>query len=154
MLPLSPLTVYAFGATIGFLWLGTVPLTNGLIAQVFGTQYLSTLGGSAFLFHQVGSFLGVWLAGYLFDATGSYGLMWTLTIGMGVVAALLNLPIDERADQAAAAVAGGCLTGGSARKGAVYARLRQVRRACSSRLATRYNWPCAAPAPLLPAASP
>jgi predicted MFS family arabinose efflux permease len=95
-LPLSPLTIYAFGATIGFLWLGTVPLTNGLIAQVFGTQYLSTLGGSAFLFHQVGSFLGVWLAGYLFDATGSYGLMWTLTIAMGVVAAILNLPIDER----------------------------------------------------------
>jgi hypothetical protein len=59
-------------------------------------QYLSTLGGSAFLFHQVGSFLGVWLAGYLFDAAGSYGLMWVLTIGMGVVAALLNLPIDER----------------------------------------------------------
>jgi predicted MFS family arabinose efflux permease len=95
-LPLSPLTIYAFGATIGFLWLGTVPLTNGLIAQVFGTQYLSTLGGSAFLFHQVGSFLGVWLAGYLFDATGSYGLMWSLTIAMGVVAAILNLPIDER----------------------------------------------------------
>jgi predicted MFS family arabinose efflux permease len=96
LLPLSPASVYAFAATIGFLWLGTVPLTNGLIAQVFGVQYLSTLGGSAFLFHQVGSFIGVWLAGYLFDATGSYGLMWTLTIATGVVAALLNLPIDER----------------------------------------------------------
>ena len=95
-LPLSPLTVMAFGAAMGFLWLGTVPLTNGLIAQVFGTQYLSTLGGSAFLFHQIGSFLGVWLAGYLFDATGSYGLMWTLTIASGVLAALLNLPIDEK----------------------------------------------------------
>ena len=95
-LPLSPLSVYLFAASIGFLWLGTVPLTNGLIAQVFGVQYLSTLGGSAFLFHQVGSFLGVWLAGYLFDATGSYRLMWLLTIGMGVVSALLNLPIDER----------------------------------------------------------
>ncbi|MDB5867422.1 MAG: Major facilitator superfamily transporter [Betaproteobacteria bacterium] len=95
-LPLSPLTVFVFAATIGFLWLGTVPLTNGLIAQVFGTQYLSTLGGSAFLFHQVGSFMGVWLAGYLYDTTGSYTLMWTLTIAMGVLAALLNLPIDER----------------------------------------------------------
>ena len=95
-LPLSPMTVFFFGAAMGFLWLGTVPLTNGLIAQVFGTQYLSTLGGSAFLFHQVGSFLGVWLAGYLFDATGSYGLMWTLTIASGVLAALLNLPIDEK----------------------------------------------------------
>jgi len=94
--PLSEMSVYLFAATIGFLWLGTVPLTNGLIAQVFGVQYFATLGGWAFLFHQVGSFLGVWLAGYLFDATGSYGLMWTLTIGMGVVAALLNLPIDER----------------------------------------------------------
>ena len=96
LVPLSEASVYVFAATIGFLWLGTVPLTNGLIAQVFGVQYLSTLGGSAFLFHQVGSFLGVWLAGYLFDATGSYGLMWLLTIGSGVVAALLNLPIDER----------------------------------------------------------
>jgi predicted MFS family arabinose efflux permease len=95
-LPLTPMSIFAFAAIIGFLWLGTVPLTNGLIAQVFGTQYLSTLGGSAFLFHQVGSFLGVWLAGHLFDATGSYSLMWTLTIGMGVLAALLNLPIDER----------------------------------------------------------
>lgn len=96
LMPLSPLSVYVFAATIGFLWLGTVPLTNGLIAQVFGVQYLSTLGGSAFLFHQTGSFLGVWLGGWLFDSTGSYGIMWTLTIAMGVVAALLNLPIDER----------------------------------------------------------
>jgi MFS family permease len=103
LMPLSPLSVYIFAATIGFLWLGTVPLTNGLIAQVFGVQYLSTLGGSAFLFHQVGSFTGVWLAGYLFDATGSYQLMWVLTIGMGVVAALLNLPIDERQIARAAA---------------------------------------------------
>lgn len=95
-LPLSATSVFVFAATIGFLWLGTVPLTNGLIAQVFGVQYLSTLGGSAFLFHQIGSFLGVWLAGYLFDATGSYGLMWLLTIAMGVIAAILNLPIDER----------------------------------------------------------
>ena len=96
LMPLSPLSVYLFAATIGFLWLGTVPLTNGLIAQVFGVQYLSTLGGSAFLFHQTGSFLGVWLGGWLFDSTGSYGIMWTLTIAMGVVAALLNVPIDER----------------------------------------------------------
>ncbi|MGZ8211780.1 MAG: MFS transporter [Burkholderiales bacterium] len=94
--PLSPLSVFVFAATIGFLWLGTVPLTSGVIAQVFGVQYLSTLTGSAFFFHQVGSFLGVWIAGYLFDATGSYTLMWVLTIAMGVLAALLNLPIDER----------------------------------------------------------
>jgi predicted MFS family arabinose efflux permease len=95
-MPLSPLSVYVFAATIGFLWLGTVPLTSGVIAHVFGVQYLSTLTGVAFLFHQVGSFLGVWIGGYLFDATGSYMLMWILTIAMGVIAALLNLPIDER----------------------------------------------------------
>ena len=95
-LPLTPLSIYVFAATIGFLWLGTVPLTSGLIAHVFGVKYLATLGGIAFLFHQVGSFVGVWIAGYLFDVTGSYGLMWMLTIGSGIVAALLNLPIDDR----------------------------------------------------------
>lgn len=96
LLPLSPLSVYLFAAVIGFLWLGTVPLTSGLIAHVFGVKYLATLSGIAFLFHQVGSFIGVWLAGYLFDATGSYSLMWVLIIATGVVAALLNLPIDDR----------------------------------------------------------
>lgn len=95
-LPLTPATVYLFGATIGFLWLGTVPVTSGLIAQIFGVKYLSTLTGIAFLYHQVGSFLGVWIAGYLFDSTGSYRLMWMLTIAMGVLAALINLPINDR----------------------------------------------------------
>ncbi|MDP1718054.1 MAG: MFS transporter, partial [Burkholderiales bacterium] len=94
--PISPLTVYLFASTIGFLWLGTVPVTNGLIAHIFGVKYLSTLGGIAFLFHQVGSFLGVFIGGYLFDTTGSYHLMWILTIGMGVAAALINWPIEER----------------------------------------------------------
>jgi MFS family permease len=88
--------VYLFASVIGFLWLGTVPVTSGLIAQVFGVKYLSTLTGIAFLFHQVGSFLGVWIGGYLFDVTGSYQLMWILTIGLGVLAALINLPIDDR----------------------------------------------------------
>jgi MFS family permease len=96
MLPLTPATVYLFASVIGFLWLGTVPLTGGLIAHVFGVRYLSTLTGIAFLFHQVGSFAGVWIGGYVFDATGSYMVMWLLTIGMGIVAALLNLPIDDR----------------------------------------------------------
>jgi MFS family permease len=95
-LPLTPFSVYLFASVIGFLWLGTVPVTSGLIAQVFGVKYLSTLTGIAFLFHQVGSFLGVWIGGYLFDTTGSYGLMWILTIGLGVLAALINLPIDDR----------------------------------------------------------
>jgi MFS family permease len=94
--PVSPLSVYLFASTIGFLWLGTVPVTSGLIAQVFGVKYLATLTGIAFLFHQVGSFAGVWIGGYLFDATGSYQLMWVLTIALGVLAALINLPINDR----------------------------------------------------------
>jgi len=94
--PLSPLSVYVFASTIGFLWLGTVPVTSGLIAHVFGVKYLSTLTGIAFLFHQVGSFLGVWIGGYLFDTTGSYQLVWILTIALGVLAALVNLPINDR----------------------------------------------------------
>jgi MFS family permease len=95
-LPLSPFSVYFFSATIGFLWLGTVPVTSGLIAQIFGVKYLATLTGIAFLFHQVGSFLGVWIAAYLFDSTGSYRLMWLLTIALGVLAALINMPINDR----------------------------------------------------------
>ena len=94
--PISPISVYLFASTIGFLWLGTVPVTSGLIAQVFGVKYLSTLTGIAFLFHQVGSFLGVWVGGYLFDATGSYQVMWILTIALGILAALINLPINDR----------------------------------------------------------
>ncbi|HEU0290199.1 MAG TPA: MFS transporter, partial [Burkholderiales bacterium] len=96
MLPLTPFSVYLFAATIGFLWLGTVPVTSGLIAQIFGVKYLATLTGIAFLFHQVGSFLGVWIAAYLFDSTGSYRLMWWITIALGVLAALINLPINDR----------------------------------------------------------
>lgn len=96
MLPLTPLSVYIFSSAIGFLWLGTVPVTSGLIAHIFGVKYLATLTGIAFLYHQVGSFVGVWAAGYLFDATGSYRLMWLLTIALGVLAALINLPINDR----------------------------------------------------------
>jgi MFS family permease len=95
-LPITPISVYLFASVIGFLWLGTVPVTSGLIAQVFGVKYLSTLTGIAFLFHQVGSFLGVWVGGYLFDATGSYRVMWILTIALGILAALINLPINDR----------------------------------------------------------
>lgn len=95
-LPMSPLSVYLFAAVIGFLWLGTVPLTSGLIAQIFGVHYLATLGGFAFLAHQVGSFVGVALGGYLFDHTGSYNVMWIIAIGAGVFAALVNWPINDR----------------------------------------------------------
>jgi cyanate permease len=73
-----------------------VPVTSGLIAHILGVKYLATLTGIAFLFHQVGSFLGVWIAGYLFDVTGSYQLMWVLTIALGILAGLINLPINER----------------------------------------------------------
>lgn len=96
ILPLSPLSVAVFAAAMGFLWLGTVPLTNGLVAQIFGVRYLAMLSGFVFFSHQVGSFLGVWLGGLLFDQTGSYNLVWLICIALGGVAALLNLPVDER----------------------------------------------------------
>ena len=97
LLPLSPWSVYAFSATMGLLWLSTVPLTSATVAQIFGVQYRSMLGGFVFLSHQVGSFLGVWLGGRLYDATGSYGVVWWLAVALGVFAALVNLPVRERA---------------------------------------------------------
>ena len=95
--PLTPWSVYLFAAVIGFLWLTTVPLTNGIVAEIFGVRYLSMLGGFVFLSHQVGSFLGVWLGGRLYDTTGSYEVVWWLAVALGVFAALVNLPIRERA---------------------------------------------------------
>jgi predicted MFS family arabinose efflux permease len=96
-LPLTPWSVYAFSAFMGLLWLSTVPVTSAVVAQIFGVQYLSMLGGFVFLSHQVGSFLGVWLGGKLFDATGSYDIVWWIAVGLGVFAALVNLPIREQA---------------------------------------------------------
>ncbi|NRT55932.1 MFS transporter [Sphaerotilus uruguayifluvii] len=93
--PLTPASVYLFSAVMGVLWLSTVPPTNAVIAQIFGVQYLSMLGGFVFLSHQVGSFLGVWLGGRLYDATGSYDIVWWLAIALGVFAALANLPVRE-----------------------------------------------------------
>ncbi|MGH8750688.1 MAG: MFS transporter [Burkholderiales bacterium] len=95
-LPLTTASVYIFASVMGLLWLGTVPLTNGMVAQIFGVKYISTLFGIVFLCHQLGSFLGVWLGGYLYDTTGSYRLVWIISIGLGVVAALANWPIDDR----------------------------------------------------------
>ena len=100
--PLSPLTVYLFAAAIGILWLSTVPLTNGLVAQIFGVRYLSMLSGIVFFGHQVGSFFGVYLGGYLFDKTGSYNVVWVISIGLSFVAAALNWPIDDRSVERAA----------------------------------------------------
>jgi len=97
LLPITPWSVYAFAAAMGFLWLSTVPLTSGIVAEIFGVRYLSMLGGFVFLSHQLGSFLGVWLGGRLYDATGSYDVVWWLAIALGVFAALVNLPIRERA---------------------------------------------------------
>ena len=95
--PLTPWSVYVFASVMGVLWLSTIPPTNALIAQIFGVQYLSMLGGFAFLSHQIGSFLGVWLGGRLYDMTGSYDLVWWIAVALGVFAALVNLPVKEQA---------------------------------------------------------
>ena len=96
LMPLSEWSVYAFAAAIGFLWLSTVPPTNAIIAQVYGVRYLGMLGGVVFFSHQIGSFLGAWLGGKIYDATGNYNTVWMLAIGLGVFAGLIHLPIDER----------------------------------------------------------
>ncbi len=95
LVPLTETSAWAFGAAMGFLWLSTVPLTNGTVASVFGVENLALLGGIVFFFHQVGAFLGGWLGGRLYVATGSYDLVWWLSIGLAVVAALLNVPVRE-----------------------------------------------------------
>jgi MFS family permease len=95
--PLTSWSVYVFACAMGLLWLSTVPLTNGVIAGIFGVRYLSMLSGFVFFSHQVGSFLGVWLGGYLFTREGSYDTVWGIVIALGVFAALVNLPISEKA---------------------------------------------------------
>lgn len=94
--PVSETSVLVFSAVIGLTWLGTVPLTSGLVGHIFGTTYMSTLFGIVFLGHQSGGFLGAWLAGYAYDALGSYDAMWILSIALGVLSALLHWPIVER----------------------------------------------------------
>ena len=96
MVPITVTSVLVFSAVIGVLWLGTVPLTSALIGQIFGIRYVATLFGITFLSHQVGSFLAVWLGGVIFDATGSYDLIWQLSVGLGIAAAILHLPIADR----------------------------------------------------------
>lgn len=97
LLPLTSWSLHAFAAAMGFLWLGTLPLTNGLISQVFGVRYIATLFGFVFLGHQLGSFLGVWLGGHVFEATGSYDAVWLGAVALGVLAAAVHWPIDDRA---------------------------------------------------------
>jgi predicted MFS family arabinose efflux permease len=93
--PLTPWSVYVFAAVMGLLWLSTVPPTNALVAQIFGVHYMGMLGGFVFLSHQVGSFLGAWLGGVLYDGTGSYDVVWWIAVALGVFAALINLPVRE-----------------------------------------------------------
>jgi len=97
LLPLSPMTTYIFAAIMGVLWLSTIPLTNGIVAQIFGVKYLTMLSGLVFFSHQLGSFCGAFLGGYLFDRTGSYLIVWEIAIALGAFAFLVNLPVKERA---------------------------------------------------------
>lgn len=94
--PTSDLSIMLFAAGIGMLWLGTVPLTSGLVAQIFGMRYMATLFGFVFFSHQLGSFLGAWLGGYVFDIIGSYDLVWWIAVALGIAAAALHWPIDDR----------------------------------------------------------
>jgi MFS family permease len=93
--PLSPVSVYIFASVMGLLWLSTVPPTNATVAQIFGVAHLSMLGGFVFFSHQIGSFMGVWLGGLLYDRTGSYDIVWYIAIALGIFAALVNLPVRE-----------------------------------------------------------
>lgn len=104
--PISEVTILVFAGTIGFLWLGTVPLTSGLVAHIFGTRYMSMLFGIVFLVHQFGGFLGAWLAGVAFDSFGSYDAMWWLGIVLGLISAALHWPIAERPIHGPAGVVG------------------------------------------------
>ncbi|MEO7106306.1 MAG: MFS transporter [Rhodoferax sp.] len=94
---LTPASVYVFSSVMGLLWLSTIPPTNATVAQIFGVAHLSMLGGFVFFSHQIGSFMGVWLGGYLYDKTGSYDSVWYIAIALGVAAALINLPVKEAA---------------------------------------------------------
>jgi predicted MFS family arabinose efflux permease len=96
LFPPTPLSVVLFGATMGVLWLGVIPLVNGLVVQIFGLRYLSTLTGIAFLSHQAGSFLGAWGGGYLFDLMGSYDLAWKIGVFVGLVAGTMQLLMNDR----------------------------------------------------------
>ncbi len=96
MLPITPLSVVLFSVAMGSLWLATVPLTSGLVAHIYGLRYMGTLYGIVFFSHQLGSFLGVWLGGRMYDLTGDYTLVWWIGVGVGAFSAIVHLPIRER----------------------------------------------------------
>jgi MFS family permease len=97
LLPMTPASVLVYSAVMGSLWLATVPLTSGLVAQIYGVRYMGTLYGFVFLSHQIGSFLGVWLGGRMYDLNGDYTLVWWIGVGVGAFSAIVHLPIRERA---------------------------------------------------------
>jgi predicted MFS family arabinose efflux permease len=105
LVPLSAASVYVFASVMGVLWLSTVPPTNATVAQIFGVAHLSMLSGFVFFSHQIGSFMGVWLGGFLYDRTGSYDVVWYIAIALGVFAALVNMPVKEAAIERQGAVA-------------------------------------------------
>lgn len=96
LLPVTPVSTYLFAAAIGLLWLATVPLTSGLVARIFGLKYMATLTGIVFFSHQLGSFAGAWLGGVFFESTGSYDTIWWIGVLLGIVAAALHFPIDDK----------------------------------------------------------
>ena len=97
LLPVTEISIRVFGAAMGLLWLSTVPPTSGLVARLFGTRYLTMLFGIAFFSHQVGAFIGAYWAGWLFDTQGNYDAIWWVSIALGVLSAIVHLPIRERA---------------------------------------------------------
>jgi MFS family permease len=101
--PITPTSVLVFSAVMGALWLATVPLTSGLVAHIYGVRYMGTLYGVIFLSHQIGSFIGVWLGGRMYDITGDYTLVWWIGVGVGAFSALVHLPVRERRPALAAA---------------------------------------------------
>jgi predicted MFS family arabinose efflux permease len=107
VLPITPLTIIVLSGALGLVWLSTVPLTSGLVATFFGPKWMTMLYGIVFLSHQIGSFLGVWMGGLVYDATKSYDLMWWISIALGIFAALIHWPIQERAALPVAVVGAG-----------------------------------------------
>ena len=96
LFPITPTTVILFSIVMGALWLATIPLTSGLVAHIYGLRYMGTLYGIVFLSHQLGSFLGVWLGGRMYDIYGDYTLVWWIGVGIGAFSAIVHLPIRER----------------------------------------------------------